>query len=307
MVYWKNYATVSVDLARIQANAQAIRTRTGVDVIAVIKADAYGLGASAVAKAIVDIVDGFYVFHESEALASNLPALSAKPTIAMMCDMRHVSEYIAANIRPVVWQSKDAAAMSGARPVLSIDTGQQRFAAAIDDALEIVRSGSVSELMTHASTLAQVQVFSEIVERLKPARAHAAGSALLNHPAAYFDAVRPGLALYHDALTVTTRLVETRRSNGPAGYTGFRTEFFGVIPVGYSHGLRAGPCLINERRSRVLEVGMQTAFVEIQPTDHPGDSVTLIGPGLPVTDISRDWQTTPHEVLTSLSRMHLAK
>ncbi|HEX7841023.1 MAG TPA: alanine racemase, partial [Kofleriaceae bacterium] len=43
---------VEVDLAAIVANARTVRAVTGVDVVAVVKADGYGHGAIAVARAL---------------------------------------------------------------------------------------------------------------------------------------------------------------------------------------------------------------------------------------------------------------
>jgi alanine racemase len=107
---------------------------------------------------------------------------------------------------------------------------------------------------------------------------HAAGTALIEQdPAASLDAVRPGLALYRGAVRTSARLVAATDSAGPAGYTGFEVARHGVILAGYSHGLRAGPCAVNGRPTRLLEVGMQSAFVECAPGDRAGDEVVLLG------------------------------
>jgi alanine racemase len=154
--------------------------------------------------------------------------------------------------------------------------------------------------MTHASSPEQVRRFGELVGG-RGLRLHAAGSALLDEPSAWFDAVRPGLALYRGAARVSARLVEVRDSSGPAGYTGFVAARHGVILCGYSNGLRAGACLVNGRRSRVLEVGMQSAFVECEPSDRPGDEVVLLGDGLTEDDVAAAWGTPPHTALVQLA------
>src|SRR5205814_7905858 len=66
-----------------------------------------------------------------------------------------------------------------------------------------------------------------------------------------------------DLVTATTRLAEARTSNGPIGYTRWHNDWtsHGVIVAGYSHGLRPGPVLINGRRQRIIEMGMQSAYV----------------------------------------------
>src|SRR5207237_3292243 len=108
-------------------------------------------------------------------------------------------------------------------------------------------------------------------------RRHAAGSALLDEPEAHLDLVRPGLALSRGAVAVRTRLVEARDTRGPAGYTGFTARRHGVILAGYSNGLRPGPCLVGGVRRRVVEVGMQSAFVDLGDEGAVGERVTLLG------------------------------
>jgi alanine racemase len=70
-----------------------------------------------------------------------------------------------------------------------------------------------------------------------------------------------------------------------------------VIQCGYAQGLRPGPCLVNGQRRRLLEVGMQSTFVEAGPADHPGDPVTLLGHGLTERDIAAAWNVNEHEAL----------
>lgn len=295
---------LQVDFSRIRRNILAIRAQARVDVIAVIKANAYGIGGRAVAEAVVDLVDAFYVFHVDEAVAYGLPNLSTKPTLAIHAGSLDGAELRRQHIRPVVWTTEQARTWQHADPVVSIDTGQQRFAASIETAESIIAHHPIHEVMTHASSLDQAQTFAAQLKRLstRPLRAHAAGSALLGFPEAAFDAVRPGLAMYDEAVTISTPLVEVRDSTGPAGYSGFHVPRFGVILMGYSQGLRTGPCMVNGNRSRILEVGMQTAFVEVTRDTRAGDEVALLGAGLPVTEIAKVWKTSPHEVLVCLTK-----
>jgi alanine racemase len=97
--------------------------------------------------------------------------------------------------------------------------------------------------------------------------------------------------------------VETRKTQGAAGYSGFTSRFHGVILAGYSNGLRPGPCLVNGRRSRIPEVGMQSAFVELQGDEKPGDEVVLLGDSLTEQDVAHAWNTTAHEALLRLTGM----
>jgi alanine racemase len=303
-----SHVTVEVDLARIRRNAQEIASRTGVEVIAVVKADAYGLGARRVAEAIADVVGGFYFFDAAEVFDAKLREVTDRRALCLLGTSQDAGDYLSAKIQPVVWTADRAAKLKRANPIVSLDTGQQRFACEADKLLKVMEAGDCREVMTHASDLDQVRRFRETIEtklsttQRKGLRLHVAGSALLNHKEAWFDAVRPGLALYRDAVRVATPLVEVRDSAGPAGYSGFSARRFGVILAGYSQGLAPGDCVVNGRRQRILEAGMQSAFVEIDQRDRVGDVVTLVGDGLEIDAVGEAWNVRPQEALFRLAR-----
>ena len=298
---------VHIDLDRVRRNVAGVRAKVGrAEVHAVVKADAYGLGAKRVAGAIADVVDGFVVFYASEAVDAGLvelgkPILSLGPPEVEIC-LKH-------GIRPAVWTAEDAAALRAARPVLAVDTGMQRFGCPPERIEQVLDAGRCTEAFTHGTRVEHVR---RLVERVagRGLRLHAAGSALLGEPEAHLDLVRPGLALYRGAVTVRTRLVEVHDSRGPAGYTGFVARRHGVILTGYSNGLRRGPCLVGGRRRRIVEVGMQSAFVELEPGDGARDEVTLLGPApdgsadaVREDDVAATWGCTPHEALLHFARM----
>lgn len=296
--------TVSIDLSRIRRNAESILRATGVPLIAVVKADAYGLGASEVAGAIGDLVDAFYVFDAAEAVRARLWEIAGRRIIALNADWNDPNEFLSRHIQPVVWTRQRATALRPAHPVLSIDTGQQRFACPASDAPSVCDAGDCGEIMTHAITLSQVHQFAKLVQDLgdRMLFLHVAGSALLDESRAWFNAVRPGLALYQGAVRVCAPLVDVRDSTGPAGYSGFISPRFGVILAGYSNGVRLGPCRLNGQGRRVLEVGMQSAFVEAGRDDKTGDEVELLAdaPGIELADVAGAWGSSQQEVLVRL-------
>jgi len=297
------HVRVAVDLRRVRTNAQAIRQLTGVPLIAVVKADAYGLGAERTTLTLADLVDRFCVFSPDEAIRIDLWQRTGKPALAIGPPATlDPTDYVAHHIHPAVSTAQQAAALRSARPVVCVDTGQQRFACPMENVAETFDQGHCDEAYTHAATLQQVQMLQDAVAHRR-ARLHAAGSSLLNEPAAWLDAVRPGLALYRGSVRVSTQLVENRKSTGPAGYSGFTAPYHGVILAGYSNGLKAGPCLVNGHPSRILEVGMQSAFVETQPTDRAGDEVILLGDSISEQHIASAWNTSPHECLVRLTSL----
>lgn len=298
---------VVVDLRRVRRNTEEIVREAGVPVVAVVKADAYGLGASRIAGSIGDLVEGFFVFDAAEAIAGRLFEITGKRTIALHGQSNDPTDYISRRIHPAVWTADRARALRKARPALSVDTGQQRFACEPSLLGDVLLAGECKEIFTHATTLKQVKAFSNLMDDHGWAGGkdelfiHAAGSSLLHEPTARLSAVRPGLALYCGAVRVSTQLVETHESRGPAGYSGFVTPNHGIILCGYSNGLKAGPCLVNGRPSRILEVGMQSAFVATEQGDRPGDEVVLLGDSLTEPQLSPEWNTSPHECLVRLT------
>jgi alanine racemase len=299
------HVSVRVDLPQVRRNAERIAHDTGVAVIAVVKADAYGLGAKQVAGVVGDLVDAFYVFDAAEAVEADLWRLTGKRTVALHGDWSDPAEYRAARIHPVVWNRERASALRNALPVLAVDTGQQRFAASAEEVADIASAGDCREFMTHAIRIDQVERFKSVVgsvpDQSQPRFLHAAGSALLGEKSAWLSAVRPGLALYHDAMRVSACLVEARDSGGPAGYTGFLSPRFGVIMMGYRNGLKKGPCVVNGVERRVIEVGMQSAFVQLGAGDRVGDEVVLLGPeGPELAAVATTWGTSPQEALVRL-------
>jgi alanine racemase len=211
-------------------------------------------------------------------------------------------EFVSQRVRPAVWTVAEATRLRAARPIISVDTGMRRFACERSSVYAVIEAGAIDEAFTHATRIEHVEMLKEIVGGRKM-RLHAAGSSLLQEPRARLDAVRPGMAMYRGAVRLAYPLVEVRSGKSPAGYTGFVAENFGVIVRGYSNGLRAGPCIVNGVRRRILEVGMQSAFVELGPTDKVGDELVLLGDGLTEAEVAAQWGCSEQQALFALARM----
>ncbi|HEY1923149.1 MAG TPA: alanine racemase [Tepidisphaeraceae bacterium] len=292
---------VFVDLDRVRANTQAISRLTSVDIIAVVKADAYGLGARRVVKTIADLVSGFCVFSFDEAAA--LGKIAQKPILILgPTNDIEPEELLKIGARPSVWTVSEAARLKSARPILCMDTGMRRFACPAENVEAVLKAGDIDEAFTHATKLEHAQMLASALQG-RGLRLHAATSALLDEPISRLSAVRPGMALYRGAVRVSTRLVEVRNGGCAAGYTGFIADRFGIILCGYSQGLRRGPCLVGGVRRSILEVGMQSAFVEIGPGDNLGDEVVLLGDSLRELDVAESWGASEQQVLLVMANM----
>jgi alanine racemase len=298
------HVDVRIDLARIRANAETVRAQAGVPLIAVVKADAYGHGIVEVTDALRDLVEEFCVFQFHEAVEARIWERTGKPTLVIGPPLKAMEPdvYSEHRARPAVTNTDEALQLADAGPALCVDTGMQRFACPPERLAEVVRAGAIREAYTHATSIEQAVRFEELTSGLGVTRRHAAGSSLLGEPAARFDAVRPGMALYRGAARITTRLVEVRESRGPIGYSRWtsQTGRHGVILAGYSNGIRPGPCVVNGQSRRIAEVGMQSSFVEVGPQDRVGDEVVLLGDELPVERIGESWKMSPHETLVRL-------
>ena len=298
---WELAANVEIDLSRVRQNVEAIARTVGVPVYAVVKADAYGLGANMVTQAIADVVHGWCVFLATEAVEYQLWERTHKPTICLGPPTSNDPAFYAQHhVRPAVSSVNEAELLRDADPLLCVDTGMQRFSCPPEQIDEAIKAGGIREAFTHAPRLEQAKRLAALAGG-KGLKLHAAASSLLDEPDAWLDAVRPGLAIYRGAVRIWAPLVEAKDIKGPAGYAGFVTPRFGVIVCGYSNGLRKGPCLVNGKKRRILEVGMQSAFVELGPNDREGDEVLLLGDELEAEKVAQAWGCTPHEVLVRLS------
>lgn len=283
------HVVVEINLDVVRSNAEQIRRRTGGGLIAVIKSDAYGLGAVRVADALAAVVDEFAYFYVAEAREVGRPGLVTGPADA------EPAEFDELRLRPTIMSPADAERYRDIPAALSVDTGMQRFGCEPDDLDRFLRNGRIADVYTHAGAIANVVKLREMVRGRRPM--HAACTALLDEPSTWLDAVRPGLGLYRGAMRVHTPLVQVRAIRGPAGYTGFFHPHVGIILMGYTNHLGPGIVQINGRRQRVLEVGMNSAYVSVDPSDRVGDPVYLLGDGLTEAMAADVLQVREHEVL----------
>ncbi len=219
-------ATAWVNLDRIRENFRAIRNHAGARaVIPVLKADAYGHGAIAVARALDPMgVAMFAVAYVEEGLALRRAGITTPILILTGFAPEQLNDVAAFNLTPVVSTAEQVRALQGLHrgedeprlPVhVKVDTGMARLGFTLHELepvihrLEDAESIHLEGLMTHLSaadedpreTARQLDVFEEAILRLetlgiRPRMIHAANSAGLAFTRASHSAVRPGLLLY---------------------------------------------------------------------------------------------------------------
>jgi alanine racemase len=221
---------VEIDLSAIVGNAAAVRAVTGTALYAVVKADAYGHGAVAVATALAQhqAASGFCVSLVEEGVA--LRDAGIKLPILVMGPSQHGGEddMVARHLTPVISSDEDLEVLIGAAAKrhahvdahVKVDTGMGRLGVAVDHVGQLAvvagRNGvRLVGLMTHFAnadtdeasdasclTRAQLARFAEAQRALIAAGAplrvrHAANSSgALVFPEARFDLVRCGIAIY---------------------------------------------------------------------------------------------------------------
>lgn len=290
------HISVVVDLDRVRSSVEAIRRTTGVALLAVVKADAYGLGAARVVDAIESVVDAFAYFSLAEAREVGYPGVVIGPPEG------RPAEFAELRLRPTIGTLADAERFRGMKVAVSLDTGMQRFGCDRRDLADLLARCDCDEVHTHAAATPAVRKLAEAVDGRRYRRI-AACTALLDEPQAWLDGVRPGLALYRGAVRVRTRLHSVRDASGPIGYTGFSAPRVGIILGGYSNRLAPAPVLINGRRQRLVEIGMNSAYVTCHAADRAGDEVVLLGDGLTEADIAAALHVREHEVLCRYASM----
>ena len=221
---------VEVDLSAIVENAGALTALTGTNVYAVVKADGYGHGAVAVARALAatSAVAGFAVSLVEEAVVLRDAGIAAPILVMGPSQLGGEDELLGLALTPVVSDAEEVAALAALarrRNVtvdvhLKVDTGMGRLGVAplhaVDLAIAAQRQGvRVVGLMTHfanadaddpteadSSTMRQLATFAVAKQQLLAAGiplqvCHAANSSgAMMFPAARMDLVRTGLALY---------------------------------------------------------------------------------------------------------------
>lgn len=247
---------LTIDLAAIRTNYAVIAARVApARVAAVVKADAYGLGAVAVVQALVaeDCRD-FFVAHLAEALELK-PFLPADAHLYVLNGLPPGAEAAcaAAGVLPVLnsWEQamawRDLAVRQQRRSpaVLQIDTGMSRLGLSPED---VARLGEVPAffdqveiklVMSHLACadmpgalanreqLARFEALAGLLPLAPRSLANSAGSFV--GPAFHGDLVRAGLALYgagpfegmaslmHQAVRLDARVIQVRTVQSGTG------------------------------------------------------------------------------------------
>jgi alanine racemase len=218
----------TVDLGALAHNLDQTRRRleSSCQIIAVVKADAYGHGAAPVVTKLESLaVTRFGVATLDEGLALREAGIRSSILLMGAIFPEQFAEVVAHDLTPVLYEkalseefAKHLEGRSTPYPVhLKIETGMGRLGLEPEEAAALLESPAfrgplkAEGLMTHladsdnvdpAYTTGQLERFRAVIRYTQTAKLslpliHAANSgAILGHPEARFTAVRPGIMLY---------------------------------------------------------------------------------------------------------------
>lgn len=356
-----------MDLRAVRDNVAHLRAFVqGRELMAVVKADGYGHGiAESAAAARVAGASWLGVATLDEALALR----AAGDTGSILCWLTVPGEdyapALAAGIEVTASSTDQLAAMLlPARDLgqvvsvqLKADTGLSRGGAtaaqwrALVDAARRAELAGVAEVTGvwshlacgdepgHPSVDRQLEAFGRAVSAaeaagLRPRLRHLANSAtLLTRPDAWFDLVRPGLAVYGlspipqvasaaelgltPAMTLRASLSLVKQVAAGQGVSYGHTHVtradttLGLVPLGYADGIPRhasgrGPVQVAGVRRQVAgRVCMDQFVVDLAGAEAgPGDEVVIFGPGSTGEPTAQDWadaaDTISYEIVSRL-------
>lgn len=310
--------SIDVDVRRVLYNLELLRNDAKDKLIcAVVKADAYGHGASEITKNLDPYVDYFAVAtpDEGEELRScgivkPILILSFLESDAELCVKNNLTVGITDESQ---LDSIEAISNSLSIPAsvhIQVDSGMHRFGVRSVEQLvglldkvrgNVTVTGVYSHIYSTQSYLAQVAFFKkyeEIVkERFPLALSHISSSAYAQGGKCYGDMIRPGLSLYGyprekflPAMRIRSKVLNVLdlEQNSPSGYDGiFRSGTNGtrlaIIEGGYADGvLRSrrgvGSVLYKGELLRIVAVCMDSVAVDARNVDIcRGDEVLFVG------------------------------
>ncbi len=315
------------------------RRAPGADCAAVIKADAYGLGAPALGPALA--ASGCRTFFTAYASEGALlrRALGPGPAIYVLHGRSDgdAALFSEAGLTPVLVTAADLAwwTPTGLPCALHVDTGMNRLGLTAAEAS--AWPGPCALLMSHlasaedaddAMNRRQLALFRALAHMHPDAPRSLANSAgVLLGRDYHFDLVRPGIALYGgqpvpDApidvaavATVSAPIVQVRDLNAGdtvgynATYTAPRAIRLATIALGYADGfLRAGAgrgygVLAGARCPIIGRISMDLITLDVTVAAHaahPGAEVEMLGAQATVDAVATAAGTNSYEVLTRL-------
>ncbi|WP_410217605.1 alanine racemase [Paracoccus sp. (in: a-proteobacteria)] len=327
---------LQIDLSAIVANHAALAAKApGAKAAAVVKADAYGLGATQVAPALYAAgVRDFFVALAAEGRAIR-PYLPTDARINVLSG--HMEGEDLTGLIPILNSPGQFFRDRAMRPdqpfAIQLDTGMNRlgmeapeWAALRDEALAARPSFVMSHLACadepdHPANAAQLAAFRAMTDDCGVPRSLAATGGILLGPDYHFDLIRPGIGLYggmpfaeaRPVAQLSLRVIQTRavKAGEMVGYGASwhasRDSRIATVDAGYADGILRAFSGSGARLYAgdvacpiVGRVSMDLITVDITDLDSVPDMLDLICPQQPIDQLADLAGTIGYEILTSL-------
>jgi len=332
---------LSIDLDAIIANWRALDRMSGPETqtSAVVKADAYGLGAARVARALALAGARRFFVALAEEGATLRQALGPGPQICVLAghmagDTEMIGDLdLTPMLATVDQMTRHLESLPGHAFGVQLDTGMNRLglkAVEWEAVASIVLGAQPVMLMSHLAcaddpghpmNAAQLAEFHALTDGCGVPRSLSATGGVLLGPDYHFDLTRPGIGLYgglpftRAARVVSLGLPVVQVAEIPAGETvGYSASWTAPGPAriatvlgGYADGMHR--TLSNRARlwhgdvpcPLVGRVSMDLITVDITHLKETPDRLDMIGPFQSFDDLADVAGTIGYEMLTSLS------
>lgn len=333
-------ATLTIDLDAIAANWRALDRMSdpGVQTAAVVKADAYGLGATRVARALAQAGARRFFVAQAEEGAAVRQALGPGPQIAVLSghmpgdtEMIHDLD-LTPMLNSLEQITRHLESLPGHVFGVQLDTGMNRLGIEmleweavapilIDAGPELLMSHlACADEPEHPLNEAQLRTFHAMTDGTGIPRSLAATGGIVLGPRYHFDLTRPGIGLYGGrpfdaAIPVTTLslpVIQTREVE-PGEAVGYgctwvaeRLSVIATVAAGYADGL---PRTLSNRAQLwdgdtacplVGRVSMDMITVDITDLPEVPKSLDVLGQNQSVDVLADIAGTIGYELLTAL-------
>jgi len=338
-------AILTIDLDAIVANWRALDAMTAGETAAVVKADAYGLGLSRVARALARAGARTFFVAVAEEGAALREALGPGPTINVFSGhMRGDADMIGdMDLVPMI-NSLDqlirhVEALPGHPFGIQLDSGMNRLGMepaewsavrqiAMAQKPQLIMSHlACADERDHAMNPQQLAAFLEMTEDIDVPRSLANTGAVLLDEAYHFDLARPGIGVYggrpfvdaRPVVTLDVPVIQCRdlSAGETVGYgnsfTATRDTRIATISGGYADGiLRAlGPKTVLWAEDTPCpiagRISMDLIGVDITDLGYDPKTLELLGRHQSIDTLADNADTIGYEILTSLGARYMRR
>jgi alanine racemase len=338
-------ATLTIDLDAIAANWRALDRLSGpgVQTGAVVKADAYGLGAGRVARALAQAGARRFFVAVAEEGAAVRQALGPGPQINILSghmsgDTEMISDLdLTPMLNSLEQITRHLEALPGHPFGVQLDTGMNRLGVEMlewEAVAPILLDAGPVMLMSHLAcadepdhpmNLAQLEMFHEMTDGTGVPRSFAATGGILLGPQYHFDLTRPGVGLYggrpfetaERVVTLSLPVIQVREV-APGETVGYANAWeaeapavIATVAAGYADGLLrtlSGNAVLWDGDvpcPLVGRVSMDLITVDVTHLTEMPRTLDILGPHQSVDELADAAGTIGYEILTGLgARYH---